>query len=192
MPARMLASVDLIVIHCSASPNGRWNTAEDIDAWHRDRGFSRDMLIAPMHEPRLKHIGYHFVIGTNGALWNGRSVVEAGAHAAGHNQRSLGICLIGTDQFSATQWQMLRVNVCAMVALLARARRDVEAPRGTPDPEQARAMAARLGILMVGHRDLPAVKKTCPGFSVADWLAAGMQPLPDHVPDHVLEKRDEP
>ena len=142
-------------------------------------------------EPRLKHIGYHFVIGTNGALWNGRSVVEAGAHAAGHNQRSLGICLIGTDQFSATQWQMLRVNVCAMVALLARARRDVEAPRGTPDPEQARAMAARLGIRMVGHRDLPAVKKTCPGFSVADWLAAGMQPLPDHVPDHVLEKRDE-
>ena len=187
MPARMLASVDLIVIHCSASPNGRWNTAEDVDAWHRERGFSRDMMIAPLHEPRLKHIGYHFVIGTNGALWNGRSVVEAGAHAAGHNQRSIGICLIGTDKFTAPQWQMLRGNVCAMVALLARARHDVEAPRTVPNQEQARALATRLEIRILGHRDLPSVKKACPGFAVADWLVAGMQSLPDYL----LETRDD-
>lgn len=181
MPARMLASVDLIVIHCSATPNGRWNTAEDINAWHRERGFNRDMMIAPMQEPRLKHIGYHFVIGTNGALWNGRSVVEAGAHAAGNNARSLGICLIGTDQFSAAQWTQLRGNVCAMVGLLARARRDSDLPRGTPEPAQARELAARHGIRIVGHRDLPAVKKTCPGFAVAEWLAGDMAPLADHL-----------
>ena len=31
--------INKIVIHCSASPNGREDTAEDIHRWHKERGF---------------------------------------------------------------------------------------------------------------------------------------------------------
>ncbi|MBI2801266.1 MAG: N-acetylmuramoyl-L-alanine amidase [Gammaproteobacteria bacterium] len=181
MPARVLNIVDYLVIHCSASPNGRWNTAADIDAWHRDRGFARDMTVAPLHEPTLKHIGYHFVIGTNGALWNGRSLAEAGAHAIGFNQRSIGICQVGTDRFTADQWAMLRRHVCAMVRLIAANRRDAAVGNNPIEPAVACEIAERLKIRLVGHRDLPVVNKTCPGFDVSTWLSGGMQPLPDHL-----------
>lgn len=35
--------------------------------------------------------------------------------------------------------------------------------------------------IVLGHRDLPNVKKACPGFSVTNWLGNDMQPLPAHV-----------
>ena len=28
-----------------------------------------------------------------------------------------------------------------------------------------------------GHREIPGVAKTCPGFDVSDWLAGGLIPL---------------
>jgi len=37
----MSRQINTIVIHCSATPNGRWTTAPDIDRWHDDRGFER-------------------------------------------------------------------------------------------------------------------------------------------------------
>ncbi len=40
-------------------------------------------------------IGYHFIIDAKGSILNGRNVNEIGAHVYGHNQDSIGICLIG-------------------------------------------------------------------------------------------------
>jgi len=70
-----------IIIHCSATPEGRDYTIADIDSWHRARGF--------------KCIGYHYVIYRDGSVHIGRNVKEPGAHCRGHNPTSIGICYIG-------------------------------------------------------------------------------------------------
>lgn len=73
--------IDKIIIHCSATPEGRHHTVEDIDRWHRQRGF--------------KCIGYHFVIYLDGSVHKGRPVEQIGAHCTGQNANSIGICYIG-------------------------------------------------------------------------------------------------
>lgn len=40
-------------------------------------------------------IGYHFGIGKNGVVYEGRSVQVRGTHTEGHNTGTLGICLLG-------------------------------------------------------------------------------------------------
>ena len=62
-----------IIIHCSATREGRNYTVADIDRWHRERGFFC--------------IGYHFVIYRDGSIHVGRSVEEVGAHCKGAQHR---------------------------------------------------------------------------------------------------------
>jgi N-acetylmuramoyl-L-alanine amidase len=68
------------VIHCSASPTT--TTLEQIDEWHRARGFER--------------VGYHYVIQSGGIVRKGRGDNQLGAHVSGHNTGSLGICITGS------------------------------------------------------------------------------------------------
>lgn len=70
-----------IIIHCSATPEGRDFTVEQIRKWHLQRGF--------------RDIGYHFVIYRDGTIHSGRPVAQAGAHCLGHNANSIGVCYIG-------------------------------------------------------------------------------------------------
>ncbi len=76
-----MRQINLIVIHCSATPEGRDFTVGDIDRWHRQRGFRK--------------IGYHYVIYRDGSVHEGRGIEEIGAHAAPFNSKSIGICYIG-------------------------------------------------------------------------------------------------
>lgn len=73
--------IDEIIIHCSDSPEGRNDKAEDIRKWHKQRGFN--------------DIGYHYVIDLDGTVEQGRPIEQAGAHCTGHNRNSIGICYIG-------------------------------------------------------------------------------------------------
>ena len=70
-----------IIIHCSATPEGKDFSAADIDRWHKDRGF--------------KMIGYHYVIYRDGSIHTSRPLEMVGAHCKGHNAHSIGICYIG-------------------------------------------------------------------------------------------------
>lgn len=70
-----------IIIHCSATPEGKDFHVEDIDKWHKARGWDG--------------CGYHYVIALDGTVEIGRHEKEIGAHAQGHNQRSIGVCYIG-------------------------------------------------------------------------------------------------
>ncbi|MDO4434865.1 MAG: N-acetylmuramoyl-L-alanine amidase [Cardiobacteriaceae bacterium] len=160
-----------IVVHCSASPNGKplrtltESAAKRIDNWHKARGFKRQNLRYNAHLP---HIGYHFVIETDGTLYTGRELGETGAHVRGHNVGSVGICLVGTDKFTPQQWATLADLVQRLQALYPQA-------------------------LCCGHRDLsPDLDgdgtvephewlKICPGFDVATWLQSNRQPLLRHV-----------
>jgi hypothetical protein len=173
--------IDLITIHCTATPNGRSFTAEDIDRWHDERGFQRGQASINYNQPSLQHIGYHDVVYTSGVAVVGRGIEEVGAHAEGYNTHSLSTCLIGTDQFMRAQWETLRANVCATIVRLARRANRRDAPRDTPAPQAALALAAAMGVRILGHRDLPNVQKTCPGFDVRAWLAGGMEPLAGHI-----------
>lgn len=76
-----MRSIDLIVVHCSATPEGRDVSTEEIRQWHLDRGWS--------------DIGYHFVVELDGTVYDGRPIERAGAHASGHNANSIGVCYVG-------------------------------------------------------------------------------------------------
>ena len=76
-----MRKVSKIILHCSATPEGRWHNASDIKLWHLARGF--------------RTIGYHYVILLDGTLEKGRPESEIGAHCRGHNADSIGICYIG-------------------------------------------------------------------------------------------------
>jgi len=188
-------TINLIVIHCSATANGRWVSVEDIDGWHAARGFRRDPNLIGYNQPNLKSIGYHYVVYSAGAVTIGRGLDEPGAHAKGHNFRSIGICVVGTDVYSLDQWSSLRDLVCASIVTIAR-RRELAVPRySRPTPAEAIDLARRMGVTVCGHRDLsPDLDgdgtvepsewlKTCPGFDVGTWLSRGMNPLPVHVLD---------
>ena len=76
-----MRNINKIIIHCSATPEGKNFTVKQIDACHRQRGFNG--------------IGYHFVIYLDGSIHVGRALTKAGAHCKGHNAHSIGVCYIG-------------------------------------------------------------------------------------------------
>lgn len=76
-----MRAINKIIIHCSATPEGRAVTVKDIDTWHRQRGYDG--------------VGYHFVIYIDGSVHTGRPLEIAGAHCQGQNKNSVGICYIG-------------------------------------------------------------------------------------------------
>ena len=70
-----------IIVHCTATPEGKDYTTKDITAWHKQRGFST--------------IGYHYVVYRDGSVHTGRDVNVAGAHCTNHNAHSIGVCYVG-------------------------------------------------------------------------------------------------
>ena len=84
IPARLKKSrrvINEIIIHCTATPEGRECSVEEIRRWHIQRGFT--------------DIGYHYVIHIDGRIENGRDVDIAGAHCTGHNTHSIGVVYVG-------------------------------------------------------------------------------------------------
>lgn len=95
--------IKTIIIHCSDSPFG---DASQINVWHKQRGWNG--------------IGYHHVIlngvikkgdpytpSLDGKVQDGRLLEKIGAHCAGHNEASIGICLIGVKTFTEKQFERL-------------------------------------------------------------------------------------
>lgn len=145
--ARARAATDLIVVHCSATPPSMDIGAEEIDRWHRERGF--------------RGIGYHAVIRRSGLIEPGRPLGAMGAHARGFNDVSVGVCLVGglgedrrtpSPSFTGRQFAALDRLVAALGKAFPHAR-------------------------LLGHRDLPNVDKACPCFDVSLWAAVRRDPL---------------
>ena len=118
-----------IIIHCSATPNGRHTTARDINNWHMNRGWSG--------------IGYHHVIRVDNKLEAGRPEYWEGAHAKGYNHNSIGICMIGTDEYNDDQWAIL-------------------------DTLLRKLLLKYPGAKVIGHNEIS--DKTCPGFDVQKYM----------------------
>ena len=73
--------IDAIIIHCTATPLNMRVTVDDIDHWHKARGW--------------KGIGYHYVVDLDGTVYRGRADHCVGAHCRGHNAHSIGVCYVG-------------------------------------------------------------------------------------------------
>ena len=76
-----MRTIDKIIVHCSATAEGKDFTVADITRWHKARGW--------------RTIGYHFVIYRDGSIHEGRNLAEQGAHCLGQNAHSIGVCYIG-------------------------------------------------------------------------------------------------
>lgn len=76
-----MRSINLIVVHCSATRANRALTTEELETIHRCRGF--------------RGIGYHYYIRRDGSVVNTRPLELVGAHAKGHNAHSIGLCYEG-------------------------------------------------------------------------------------------------
>ena len=77
-----MRTITLIIIHCSATPEGKSLSAEACRQDHiRHRGF--------------RDIGYHFYITRDGEIHPGRPLEKVGAHCRNHNAHSIGICYEG-------------------------------------------------------------------------------------------------
>ena len=124
--------INKIIVHCTATPEGRAHTVKDVDAWHRQRGFNG--------------IGYHYLIGLNGEVWEGRPIEKAGAHTEGYNSSSIGIAYVGGMD------------------------KEMKNPKDTRTQAQKDSLAKLLKELVIkfpnaeifGHRDF--AKKACPSF----------------------------
>ena len=77
----MARKIDKIIVHCSATPEGKDYSVDTIRKWHLQRGFS--------------DIGYHYIIYRDGSIHTGRDESVIGAHCKGHNSNSIGVCYIG-------------------------------------------------------------------------------------------------
>ena len=86
-----MRSINLIVIHCSAT--------------RCDRPFTVTDLIV-CHQARFGFTAYHYYITRDGQMYQTRHENLAGAHAKHYNQHSIGICYVGV-----TFKDILRIRV---------------------------------------------------------------------------------
>lgn len=94
-----------IIVHCTATPEGRIETVQSIRNMHKAKGWS--------------DIGYHYLIGLNGECWEGRNVNLIGAHCEGHNSNSIGVCYVGgVDKKMQAKDTRTEKQKDALVALL--------------------------------------------------------------------------
>ena len=128
-----------IIVHCSATPEGKPFNVADIDRWHRQRGFAQ--------------IGYHYVIYLDGSVHTGRPIATIGAHCAGHNANSIGVCYIGGLSADGKRPKDTRTDAQkqSLIALLRQLRAQF------PNP------------VIHGHRDFAA--KACPSFDATKEYA---------------------
>jgi N-acetyl-anhydromuramyl-L-alanine amidase AmpD len=148
-----LKRVDYIVVHVTATPPKVDIGAREVDAMHRQRGFSS--------------IGYHHVIRRDGRIEPGRAEDDIGAHVQGFNSVSLGVSMVGgvdargtpRDNATPAQYRALETLLRALAERHPRAQvcghRDLS-PDGDGD-----------GVIEPQEH-----VKACPCFDAVPWARA--------------------
>ena len=142
-----MRKIKKIIVNCSATQEGKNISVDTIRKWHLKRGW--------------RDIGYHFIIGLDGEIEEGRPIEQSGAHTKGHNFDSIGICYIGgveSERGENGKW----------------------IAKDTRTPEQREALEEILCTLktlytsakIYGHRDFST--KSCPCFDATkeyEWIS---------------------
>ena len=104
--------INEIIIHCTATPEGREVSLQELYNWHRARDFV--------------DIGYHFVVHIDGTIESARPLFMIGAHCLGHNANSIGISYVGgtkkeyPDKPKDTRTEAQRAQIWNLVYYLLR------------------------------------------------------------------------
>ena len=137
--------IDRILIHCTATPEGKDYTVDQIRQWHtlpkpKGNGWS--------------DIGYHYIIYRDGSVHLGRDVDIMGAHCEGYNPNSIGIVYVGglanipgvpLDKLPAKDTRT-DAQKLALLDLLVKLRQMYPSAK------------------IAGHRDYDSKGKSCPSF----------------------------
>ena len=122
--------VKLLVVHCSDTEDSQNLSALDLHKMHLKFGWDG--------------VGYHKIINRSGKIENGRPEYWIGAHVKGKNTISLGVCLIGRDEFTTSQFDSLE-NIL-------------------------RWWKTKYPLAEIeGHSNTKSTNKTCPNFDVKAW-----------------------
>ena len=132
-----MRTITLIIVHCSATPEGKSLSAEACRQDHiRHRGF--------------RDIGYHFYIRRSGIITQHRKLKEVGAHCRPWNRCSIGICYEGGLDAEGHPADTRTQEQCEQLLLLLMKLRKL-----FPDAK------------IRGHRNMPgSIPKACPCFDV--------------------------
>lgn len=140
-----------IVIHCSATPEGRNVTAADIARMHRERGFAG--------------IGYHRFVRLDGTVEQGRADHIPGSHVKGHNFDSIGVCYaggVGKDgKAKDTRTPDQKLALASLIRALL---------KKYPGAKVMGHRDLSPDLNRNGRIEKHEWMKECPSFSVADWL----------------------
>lgn len=130
----LMRKITHVVIHCTATPEGRPHTVADVRKWHKAKGWA--------------DIGYHWLIRLDGTIEQGRSEAIAGAHVEGWNATTIGVVYVGGVDAVNFKPKDTRTKEqkAALRSLIAKLRRQYP------------------GAEVLGHRDFPKVNKACPSF----------------------------
>lgn len=143
-----------LVLHCTATPEGREVTSGEIRHWHTDpvkkggRGW--------------KQVGYTDMIHLDGTV----------ERLVGNNEDA------EVDPWEVTNGAKGYNTVSRHVVYVGGVSKDSKTAKDTRTEAQLKAMTAYVRdfherfpqIRIVGHGELPGVKKACPSFDVAAWL----------------------
>jgi N-acetylmuramoyl-L-alanine amidase len=135
-----MRDLNRVILHCSATPEGREVSVETIREWHTD---------PPPRGRGWSDIGYHYVIHLNGKIELGRPIEVQGAHTSGENEDSIGICYIGgVNAANEPKDTMTVLQAIAFVEIV----------------KSLRLIFGKLSIH--GHNEFST--KACPSFSVEE------------------------
>ena len=129
-----MRKINKIIVHCSATPEGKDIKTKTIKDWH-------------VNGNHWKDIGYHYVIELDGSIHKGRDESVIGAHCSGQNADSIGVCYVGgIDKSGKAKDTRTTAQKDALLKLL----------------KELRAKYPK--AIIQGHRDFPGVTKACPSF----------------------------
>lgn len=117
-----------------------------------DRDYTVEQLMRDHKARGFRTIGYHFYIRRDGTVTRHRGLLEVGAHCRPYNRCSIGICYEGglneqgrpADTRTAEQKMQLMELLLKLRKLFPQAK-------------------------IVGHRELPRVRKECPCFDCGEY-----------------------
>ena len=144
-----MRQINQIIVHCTATRPDWWEKktineqVKEVEKWHVvDRGW--------------KAIGYHYLVGRNGEVVQGRPIEMIGSHARGHNKDSIGIALFGgfgsdADDLATEHFTPLQLAAAYDLIRKLQGQYNIKNER------------------VIGHNRISS--KACPGFRVQKWLA---------------------
>lgn len=145
-----LGPIKFLTIHCAATIEGRNHSVKEVSQWDIER---------------FGQVSYHFVIPLDGKFQRTLKDTEKGAHVGSHNTGNIGICYIGGLGLDGKPKDTRTLAQHSALLTLIRTYK-----------------AKYPNIKILGHRDWsPDLNKngkieaneflkSCPCFSVEDWL----------------------